>query len=75
MTFTSGRHAAPQNISFSGYRIPMEATILADIDSVFNDRTIWKDPEIFRPQRFIAEDGALLKVEEFIPFFVGNVSL
>lgn len=37
------------------------------------DPDVWEDPEVFRPQRFLAEDGSLLKPPEFIPFQTGNV--
>lgn len=36
------------------------------------DPDVWEDPEEFRPTRFIATDGNLLKPQEFIPFQTGN---
>ena len=69
---TSLGHATSEDITFVGYKVPVDAIILADMDSVNNDRRTWGDPGKFRPERFIAEDGSLLKIEEFIPFFLGN---
>ena len=73
--FTSLPHATSQDVLLDGYRIPSDAIILADLYSVNSDRTTWKDPEVFRPHRFINKDGSLLNVEEFMPFFLGNVKL
>ena len=69
---TSLGHATSHDVTFNGYMIPAESIILADFDSVFHDSTVWKEPDDFRPQRFIAEDGSVLKIEEHIPFFVGK---
>ena len=72
LTITSLGHATSEDVTFVGYKVPTDAIILADMDSVNNDRRTWGDPQKFRPERFIAEDGSLLKIEEFIPFFLGN---
>ena len=73
ITITSLPHATSQDVLLDGYRIPSDAIILADLDSVNSDRAKWKDPGAFRPHRFINKDGSLLGVEEFTPFFLGNV--
>lgn len=36
------------------------------------DRKLWGDPENFRPERFISEDGKLLRPEALIPFGSGE---
>ena len=73
--FTSLPHATSQDVLLDDYRIPSDAIILADLDSINSDRKKWMDPEVFRPHRFINKDGSLLSVEEFTPFFLGNVKL
>ena len=75
LQFATLGHATSRDVVFGGYSIPMEATILADLDSIHSDRSVWKDPEVFRPQRFIAEDGTIQNPEEFIPFFTGNLNI
>ena len=35
------------------------------------DPEYWKDPDVFRPERFISEDGKLKREERFIPFGKG----
>lgn len=74
LSLTSLGHATSRDVTFHGYLIPREATILADIDSVNIDKSVWEDPEVFRPQRFIDESGSLQKPEEFMPFFIGRRS-
>lgn len=65
-------HATSQDVIFNGYLIPKEATILGDLDSVHHDSKFWKDPEMFRPHRFIDESGSLVTPEQLIPFFLGE---
>ncbi|KAK3596386.1 hypothetical protein CHS0354_036936 [Potamilus streckersoni] len=65
-------HTCTVNTKLRDYDIPKGTTLLPDIDSVLFDPKIWGDPEEFRPERFISEEGILLKPEEFIPFFTGR---
>ncbi|XP_041357822.1 cytochrome P450 2J6-like [Gigantopelta aegis] len=54
-----------------GYRIPSNALVIPNIDSVLSDSRIWGDPENFRPDRFLDENGHITKPEEYIPFLFG----
>ncbi|KAL3875523.1 hypothetical protein ACJMK2_033468 [Sinanodonta woodiana] len=65
-------HTCSVDLKFRGFDISKGTILLPDIDSVLFDPKIWGDPEEFRPERFIGEDGTLLKPEEFIPFFTGR---
>ena len=73
MTPTSFGRATARDTLFNGYLIPTEATIVADMDSVNQDKELWKDPDIFRPQRFIDASGSLSTPEYFVSFFIGIV--
>ncbi|XP_041347842.1 cytochrome P450 2U1-like [Gigantopelta aegis] len=64
-------HGVSKETTFKGYRIPKDALIVPNIDSVLSDTAIWGDPENFRPDRFLDENGRLTKPEEFIPFLLG----
>jgi cytochrome P450 len=65
-------HAASRDTNFRGYRIPADAMLFPNIDSVLSDQQVWGDPDVFRPDRFLDGNGAVTRPEEFIPFFVGT---
>ena len=46
--------------------------IFPNIWGVLRDPDLWCDPEIFRPERFITEEGATLRPEYWIPFGMGK---
>jgi len=35
------------------------------------DPSVWSDPEVFRPERFIDEDGKLVGRDRIVPFGLG----
>jgi coumaroylquinate(coumaroylshikimate) 3'-monooxygenase len=61
-----------QDTTLGGYFIPENTIMWANIWSAHRDETIWKDPEEFRPERFLDEDGNLLKKDHTIGFGAGN---
>ncbi|KAL8604729.1 hypothetical protein ACOMHN_017688 [Nucella lapillus] len=66
------QHTTLYDVELQGYVIPKQAIILPSLDSVLNDPKAWGDPENFRPERFINDEGKLVKPEEFIPFGLGR---
>jgi cytochrome P450 len=69
-------HNTLDDVTFHGYRIPKDTIILANLYEVHQSEKIWGDPENFRPERFLSEDGSeLLKDHpKVIPFSVGKRS-
>ncbi|XP_025098452.1 cytochrome P450 2U1-like [Pomacea canaliculata] len=65
-------HATSCDVEFGGYTIPKGTFLFPNLDSVMRDPEIWGDPDRFRPERFIGEDGKLWRPEEFIPFSMGR---
>lgn len=50
-------HRATADTTLGGYDIPEDAIVLPNLYAMNHDSRIWKDPEVFRPERF-TEDGA-----------------
>ncbi|XP_075210642.1 methyl farnesoate epoxidase-like [Lycorma delicatula] len=65
-------HRAKSDTKVSGYIIPKDTTVLASIYSVHMDNEHWGDPENFRPERFINNEGKIIQDEWFIPFSLGK---
>ncbi|KAL3887171.1 hypothetical protein ACJMK2_027121 [Sinanodonta woodiana] len=65
-------HAVSKEIIFKGYRIPEGTTVLVNLYSVLRDPSTFKDPDVFRPERYLDADGHLTKPEEYIPFSIGR---
>ena len=49
-----------------------DTAIYANIWAVMHDKFYWKDPEIFRPERFIDTDGQFRRDDRCIPFSLGK---
>ncbi|XP_059152556.1 cytochrome P450 2U1-like [Physella acuta] len=68
----SAPHMCCEDTVLMGFNIPKGTQILINLDSVLRDEKIWGDPENFRPERFLDEQGNLIKREELIPFSMGR---
>ncbi|KAL9122563.1 MAG: hypothetical protein Q9187_000877 [Circinaria calcarea] len=49
-------HAATQDDEYMGYRIPKDAAIYPNIWSYTHDPTVYADPLLFKPERFLVEN-------------------
>ncbi|GBP90239.1 Cytochrome P450 306a1 [Eumeta japonica] len=65
-------HGCLQDTQLAGYRIPRGAMVVALQWALHMDPHVWPEPDRFRPSRFLAPDGSLLKPQEFIPFQTGK---
>lgn len=65
-------HAVHDNVVFRGFTIPKETTVLVNLHSVLKDPTVWDDPDCFRPERFLNDEGKVSVPDEFIPFSIGR---
>ncbi|XP_072037038.1 cytochrome P450 2U1-like [Amphiura filiformis] len=64
-------HAAGNETSLSGYHIPKGATIISNAYAVMRDPTAFPEPDHFRPERFIDENGQYFEKSGVIPFGLG----
>nr|QLI62166.1 cytochrome P450 17 [Streltzoviella insularis] len=55
-----------------GYLIPKETTVLMSLGDLHFDPEIWEEPQVFKPDRFINEHGALKNIEHMYPFGLGR---
>ncbi|XP_055604245.1 probable cytochrome P450 305a1 [Uranotaenia lowii] len=68
----SGPRRALQDTTLGGYSIPKDTSVFVDLRSVHMDPEYWGDPETFRPERFIDEQGNFVQNERLIPFSLGK---
>uniref|UniRef100_A0A182YW75 Cytochrome P450 n=1 Tax=Biomphalaria glabrata TaxID=6526 RepID=A0A182YW75_BIOGL len=63
----------PKDVHIKGFTVPRGSLVVPNLDSVLFDKTIWgQDAKLFRPERFIDEQGRLKVPEEFVPFGIGR---
>ncbi|CAG9771581.1 unnamed protein product, partial [Ceutorhynchus assimilis] len=54
------------------YIIPKNTTVLVNLHSVHHDQDYWKDPENFRPERFLDENGSIIRQDRVLTFGLGK---
>ncbi|KAL1130992.1 hypothetical protein AAG570_012233, partial [Ranatra chinensis] len=65
-------HRAKYSSEVQGYIIPQGTLVLANLYSVHMDKDHWKDPEVFRPERFLNDDGKIVQDDWLLPFGTGK---
>jgi len=65
-------HRSMKSTTLLGYHIPKDCVIMPNLWHVARDPELWGDPENFRPERFLNEEGNVVKPEYFIPFSAGS---
>ncbi|XP_052089355.1 cytochrome P450 2B4-like [Mytilus californianus] len=63
-------HLAVEDIEIDGMTIPKNAVIFPSLMSVHRDPTLWEEPDVFRPERFLQNDK-FVKKEGFSAFSMG----
>lgn len=66
-------HRALKDVAMGDYIIRKDTLALVSIHSLHMDKEYWKDPEVFRPERFLDETGKIINHEhQFLPFGHGR---
>lgn len=66
---SSVAHRSVVDTKIGKYDIPKDTAVFASLFSLHNSKELWKDPENFRPERFINSRGELaLKNDKSLPF-------
>ncbi|CAL1272966.1 unnamed protein product [Larinioides sclopetarius] len=65
---------ANQDIPVKGYIIPKGSDITTNLWGLHHDPTFWDEPEEFRPERFLTDDGRknIRKPPSYAPFSLGR---
>ncbi|EFX83960.1 hypothetical protein DAPPUDRAFT_47261 [Daphnia pulex] len=65
-------HRAMKNTQLQGFTIPKGSILAISLHSAFKDPTAWGDPENFRPERHLDQNGKVIKNDAFTPFGLGK---
>lgn len=65
-------HSVTEDIYVNKFLIPKGCTVLPNLTSVLKSAQAFPEPEQFKPERFLSQDGKEVKIpKEFIAFSVG----
>jgi len=59
-------------VELNGYTIPAGSHVIPLLYAVHMNPELWDEPEVFRPSRFLTDEGKIYKPEFFMPFGVGR---
>ncbi|XP_026755352.2 probable cytochrome P450 304a1 [Galleria mellonella] len=65
-------HRAITDTTFHGYKIPEGTMVSTNYYILHMDKTIWGDPENFRPERFIVNGRLDVSLDKSLPFGAGR---
>ena len=65
-------HYTTADISAGGYNIPKDTIIYSSLYHIMNDEKHFPDPLLFKPERFIDENGIFVYSNRVVPFGVGK---
>ena len=67
--------SAIRDMTIAGYRVPKGTFVSPNLGKLHLDEREWSEPEKFKPERFLDEDGKFVgwnKLQGFLPFSVGR---
>lgn len=65
-------HSNSKDIEIQGYHIPKGSMIVPLLWAIHMNEVYWENPEEFRPERFLSDDGKCVNRAELIPFQIGG---
>uniref|UniRef100_A0A8D8Q798 Probable cytochrome P450 305a1 n=1 Tax=Cacopsylla melanoneura TaxID=428564 RepID=A0A8D8Q798_9HEMI len=68
----TGPHRATEDTQLGGYNIPQETRVMACLYSIHYNPDTWSDPDTFRPDRFLNEDGSFKNCDSLYQFGFGK---
>ncbi|XP_070570909.1 steroid 17-alpha-hydroxylase/17,20 lyase-like [Ptychodera flava] len=66
-------HKALVDSTIGGYNVPKDTWVFINLWAVHMDKKAWENPDQFKPERFLEEDGSLKpKADNYMPFSAGR---
>ncbi|XP_072299398.1 cytochrome P450 2K1-like [Eucyclogobius newberryi] len=65
-------HKTSRDVTFQGYFIKKDTTVIPLLTSVLYDENEWESPHTFNPSHFLDKDGKFFKKDAFMPFSAGR---
>ncbi|XP_011693655.1 PREDICTED: cytochrome P450 306a1 [Wasmannia auropunctata] len=65
-------HGTIEDTQIGDYDVPKGTMVIPLQWAIHTDPSYWHDPSLFKPERFIAEDGNLDKPKAFLPYQTGK---
>ena len=73
-TFPPINYATTTDASLQGYYVPKNTPLIVNYYGLTRDERYWQEPETFKPDRFLDQNGKLQNnlIDKFYPFGVGS---
>ena len=64
--------SATMDTEINGYTIDKDTVVIVNLHSANHDESLWEDPESFKPERHLDDDGEFMKRPPVVPFGLGR---
>ena len=68
-------HCPLEDATLLGYHIPKGCNVMANLYAAHVDEESWNEPLRLNPNRFLDEEGNLVKPDAFLPYSIGKFGL
>lgn len=66
-------HVTTADTSVGGFALPKDTLVMVNLYNLHHDPENWDEPEKFKPERFLDDDGKIsAKIPSFMPFSAGR---
>ena len=73
VAITGVPHLMTSDLEVGPYHVPKGTAVMMNIPAINRDPKVWNDPDVFRPERFLSEDGSRFVTRpEVVSFGAGN---